>query len=108
MENQQQAVDDAKKPRSPAGSPKHDKQPNPHTSDYAPYPKIDPSDVSPPSENWANVTSASPAPVETAAATTMPAESNPYVSPAPVGPSSSKSNFFYLVYGFLFDCNLVE
>ena len=47
MENQQQAVDDAKKPRSPAGSPKHDKQPNSHTSDYAPYPKIGPSDVSP-------------------------------------------------------------
>ena len=55
-----------------------------------------------------NVTSASPAPVETTATTTMPAESNPYVSPAPVGPSSSKSNFFSLVYGFLFDCNLVE
>ncbi|EEF48591.1 GEM-like protein 1 [Ricinus communis] len=84
MENQQQVIDDTKKP---ADSPEHDnKQHNhPHTLDYAPYPKLDPIDVSPPQENWAV-----PPPAE-AAATTMPAESNPYVSPAPVAPSSSKN-----------------
>ncbi|XP_010499322.1 PREDICTED: GEM-like protein 1 [Camelina sativa] len=44
-----------------------------HSSDYAPYPKLDPTDVNPPPSQ--------PIP---AAATTMPPESNPYVSPAPV------------------------
>jgi hypothetical protein len=45
-----------------------------HSSDYAPYPKLDPTDVTPPP----------PQPIPTgAAATTMPAESNPYVSPSP-------------------------
>ncbi|CAL1390235.1 unnamed protein product [Linum trigynum] len=74
--------------------------------DYAPYPKLDPKDVAPPSENWADVSmtggsvaaaapppppseasrSAPPGPTPTPggdAATTLPAESNPYVSPAP-------------------------
>ncbi|CAI0447949.1 unnamed protein product [Linum tenue] len=74
--------------------------------DYAPYPKLDPKDVAPPSENWADVSmsggsvaaappppppseasrSAPPGPTPTLggdAATTLPAESNPYVSPAP-------------------------
>ncbi|KAL1218733.1 GEM-like protein 1 [Cardamine amara subsp. amara] len=40
-----------------------------HSSDYAPYPKLDPTDVTPP-----------PQPLS---ATTMPPESNPYVSPSP-------------------------
>ncbi|KAG7593161.1 GRAM domain [Arabidopsis thaliana x Arabidopsis arenosa] len=45
-----------------------------HSSDYAPYPKLDPTDVTPPP----------PQPIPTgAAATTMPSESNPYVSPSP-------------------------
>ncbi|KAJ9166505.1 hypothetical protein P3X46_021251 [Hevea brasiliensis] len=75
---------------------------NPHTSDYAPYPKLDPKDFAPPPENWANVSTGpspqthpapaeGPAPIAGAAATAMPAESNPYVSPAPVAPSSSKN-----------------
>ncbi|CAN1340809.1 GEM-like protein 1 [Linum perenne] len=69
----------------------------PNTSDYAPYPKLDPKDVSPPSENWANVSMAGsistpsqshpaapgPTPIPGDHATTMPAESNPYISPAP-------------------------
>ncbi|CAN0838836.1 GEM-like protein 1 [Linum grandiflorum] len=65
----------------------------PNTSDYAPYPKLDPKDVAPPSENWANVSMSGsvpppsaapgPAPIPGDHATTMPPESNPYVSPAP-------------------------
>ncbi|XP_006305491.2 GEM-like protein 1 [Capsella rubella] len=44
-----------------------------HSSEYAPYPKLDTTDVTPPPPSQ-------PIP----AATTMPPESNPYVSPAPV------------------------
>lgn len=64
-----------------------------HTpSDYAPYPKIDPNDVAPPppppSQSVATESRA------TDAATTMPTESNPYVSPAPVpAPTPAKSLF---------------
>ncbi|KAK8485680.1 hypothetical protein V6N13_109976 [Hibiscus sabdariffa] len=70
------------------------------SSEYAPYPKLDPKDVAPPPENWTDVSMGSQsqsnsnhgtAPVSDSAATTMPAESNPYVSPAPVQSSSSKS-----------------
>lgn len=76
---------------------------NPHTSEYAPYPKLDPNDVAPPPpQNFGNASmgpspqshpapAEGPAPIAGAAATTMPAESNPYVSPAPVASSSSKS-----------------
>ncbi|PPD90177.1 hypothetical protein GOBAR_DD12884 [Gossypium barbadense] len=67
----------------------------PLSSDYAPYPKLDPKDVAPPPENWTNVSMGSqsqpnqgPATFSGSAATTMPAESNPYVSPAPVRSSS--------------------
>ena len=74
-------------------------QPATLSSDYAPYPKLDPKDVTPPPENWANVSMGSqsqlnpgPAPISSSAATTMPAESNPYVSPAPVQSSSVKGN----------------
>lgn len=75
-----------------------------HTSDYAPYPKLDPKDVSPPQENWTSVAvsqqpvnaTAAPevrAPISEDAATTMPKESNPYVTPAPApAPSSSAKN----------------
>ncbi|KAL9450040.1 hypothetical protein AB3S75_011890 [Citrus x aurantiifolia] len=67
-------------------------QQEPHSSDYAPYPKIDPNDVAPPPQNWSNVSTATgPAPINESAATTMPAESNPYVSPSPIEPSSSKN-----------------
>ncbi|XWS23952.1 hypothetical protein CRYUN_Cryun28dG0059900 [Craigia yunnanensis] len=72
-------------------------QPAVVSSDYAPYPKLDPKDVTPPPENWTNVSMGSqlqpnlgPAPISSSAATTMPAESNPYVSPAPVQSSSVK------------------
>lgn len=89
-------------------SPDHSKIPVPETkqstqpavssSDYAPYPKLDPHDVSPPPENWGNISMGSqsqpnpgPAPIFSTATTTMPAESNPYVSPSPVQSSSVKS-----------------
>ncbi|KAF9687363.1 hypothetical protein SADUNF_Sadunf02G0085800 [Salix dunnii] len=70
-----------------------------HNSDYAPYPKLDPKDVAPPPDNWANLsmgsTTQSQPPGQSSmagtAATTMPAESNPYVSPGPVASSSSKN-----------------
>jgi len=78
-------------------NPKHqDSDSHSHTPDYAPYPKLDPNDVAPPPP----VATESRA---TDAATTMPAESNPYVSPAPVpAPASAKSNFslFHLLYSF--------
>ncbi|KAK6938097.1 GRAM domain [Dillenia turbinata] len=67
-----------------------------HSSDYAPYPKLDPADIAspPPPYAWSSVAigsdpSASSVPPN--AATTMPAESNPYVSAAPVPPSSMKN-----------------
>ncbi|KDP41451.1 hypothetical protein JCGZ_15858 [Jatropha curcas] len=94
-QKQQQQLDHTKESKEP-----EDNQKNPHPSDYAPYPKLDPNDVAPPAENWANVSRATdhppqpaegPAPISGAAATTMPAESNPYVSPAPVASSSSKN-----------------
>ncbi|KAK9023485.1 hypothetical protein V6N11_003703 [Hibiscus sabdariffa] len=73
-------------------------QPPTVSSDYAPYPKLDPKDVAPPPENWTSVSMGSqsdpsphPAPISTSGATTMPAESNPYVSPAPVQSSSVKN-----------------
>ncbi|XP_065853206.1 GEM-like protein 1 isoform X2 [Euphorbia lathyris] len=91
----QPTVDQTKETK-PISADSHKIQDNsPHTTDYAPYPKLDPNDVAPPSENWADVSmappSSSPAPISGAAATVMPAESNPYVSPAPVAPSSSKN-----------------
>lgn len=75
-------------------------QQQPHSSDYAPYPKLDPNDVAPPPENWSSVSigqrsndgpGPGPASINTSAATTMPSESNPYVSPSPVPASSTKS-----------------
>lgn len=65
-------------------------QPQPHTADYAPYPKLDPTDVAPP------LNTESRAPISEDAATTMPKDSNPYVTPAPVPASSTKSNSFTL------------
>ncbi|PWA53842.1 GRAM domain-containing protein [Artemisia annua] len=76
---------------------------------YAPYPKIDPNDVAPPpaTDSWTSVPVGSqqqPQPfaagqmytggdnssVRSGGATTMPHESNPYVSPGPVPESSTK------------------
>ncbi|MBA0754733.1 hypothetical protein Gotri_010552 [Gossypium trilobum] len=88
-------VSETKQPTSSTEST----QPATLSSDYAPYPKLDPKDVAPPPENWTTVSMASqsdpspdPVPISSSAATTMPAESNPYVSPAPVQSSSVKSN----------------
>ncbi|GMH00215.1 hypothetical protein Nepgr_002054 [Nepenthes gracilis] len=60
-----------------------------HSDDYAPYPKIDPNDVVPPPDpllsHPPNTNPNAPPPAAaTAGATSMPLESNPYVSPAPV------------------------
>lgn len=57
---------------TPAAASSEPKAP-PHSSDYAPYPKLDPNEVTPPP----------PAPISGDAATTMPPEFNPYVSPSP-------------------------
>ncbi|KAL2340005.1 hypothetical protein Fmac_007945 [Flemingia macrophylla] len=53
-----------------------------HSPDYAPYPKLDPNDVVPPPNTDSR------APISGDAATTMPKDSNPYVTPAPVATSS--------------------
>ncbi|KAL9252497.1 GEM-like protein [Drosera capensis] len=72
----------------------------PHSSDYAPYPTLNPNDVVPPSDPFLSnppysLPTGTPPPPPLAAAgggaTAMPAESNPYVSSAPVAPSSSKN-----------------
>ncbi|KAL2892882.1 GEM-like protein 1 [Bienertia sinuspersici] len=73
--------------------PKSDSNPNPdptpstetHSKEYAPYPKIDPTDVTPPPDPLLSA----PAPAS-ATATTMPSDSNPYVSAAPAPESSTK------------------
>ena len=92
---------------------------SPHSTDYAPYPKLDPNDVDPPpppqDDTWSSVPmqsqsqpksqpsiptenpvhSEARAPIADDAATTMPTESNPYISPAPApAPSSVKSEWF--------------
>ena len=91
-----------------------------HSPDYAPYPKLDPIDVAPPPpppqpqhepQPHQNLTSQQPlnspsgaaesrAPISGDAATTMPQESNPYVSPAPVPAATSKSQFFFFFFFF--------
>ncbi|KAJ6939532.1 GEM-like protein 1 [Populus alba x Populus x berolinensis] len=107
MNQSSEEVDQTRKPQSPsdleseklAGVEDKYKNSNFHTSDYAPYPKIDPKDVAPSPENWANLSTGStaqskppgPSPIGGTAATTMPAESNPYVSAGPAAPSSSKN-----------------
>lgn len=87
-------------------NPNPNPNPNPpsdhsHSSDYAPYPKLDPNDVAPVSETWTPVTVKSnppyqqprspegPARIYGSAATTMPTESNPYVTPEPAQPPGS-------------------
>ncbi|XP_064985412.1 GEM-like protein 1 isoform X4 [Musa acuminata AAA Group] len=53
-----------------------------HSAEYAPYPKLTPEDVAPPP----------PLPVGHLDATTVPPESNPYISPSANAPSSSPKN----------------
>ncbi|CAI9755779.1 unnamed protein product [Fraxinus pennsylvanica] len=80
------------------------------SADYAPYPKLDPKDVTPVTDTWSSSPVGSeshgsgnnnsprypsaaegPAPIYGGGAASMPAESNPYVSSAPVpGSSTSK------------------
>jgi len=69
----------------------------PHTADYAPYPKLDPDDVVPPPPQHQEppLNTESRAPISGDAATTMPKDSNPYVTPAPVAASSTKSNYLF-------------
>ncbi|XP_019153390.1 PREDICTED: GEM-like protein 1 [Ipomoea nil] len=76
-------------------------EPQSQSSDYAPYPKLDPNDTVPVSlasdpplqQSRSPPAAGGPAPVAGYAATTMPPESNPYVSPAPAsGPGSSVKN----------------
>jgi hypothetical protein len=118
MNQSNEEVDQTRKPQSPSDLEPQKlaevedkyKNSNSHTSDYAPYPKLDPKDVAPSPENWANLSTGSttqskppgPSPIAGTAATTMPAESNPYVSPGPVAPSSSKSNLLQLLFNLLF------
>ncbi|CAJ1974012.1 unnamed protein product [Sphenostylis stenocarpa] len=68
-------------------------EPQPHTADYAPYPKLDPDDVVPPplQQHEAPLNTESRAPISGDAATTMPMDSNPYVTAAPVPASSTKT-----------------
>ncbi|PIN12839.1 hypothetical protein CDL12_14551 [Handroanthus impetiginosus] len=71
--------------------------------DYAPYPKLEADDVVPVANNWSSTPSGSvvgepPSSASAqvsggyASATTMPAESNPYVTAGPVPASSTKNN----------------
>lgn len=63
-------------------------QSQPHSTDYAPYPKLDPNDVVPPTppqqpQPPLSTGPESRAPISGDAATTMPTDTNPYVTPAP-------------------------
>lgn len=94
--------------QTPAPAADHSQpQPQSHSTDYAPYPKLDQNDTvpvslasdppPPPPQPQQQPTSppvdGGPAPIAGSAATTMPSESNPYVSPAPAsGPGSSVKN----------------
>ncbi|THF98836.1 hypothetical protein TEA_001768 [Camellia sinensis var. sinensis] len=71
-QNQNQNQGDRTKPNT---------QPS-HSSEYAPYPKLDPNDVASPAHDW--TTSGN-------SATTMPPESNPYLTPSSVPDSSMKN-----------------
>ncbi|XP_057427406.1 GEM-like protein 1 [Lotus japonicus] len=61
-----------------------------HSTEYAPYPKLDPNDVVPPPPSQP-INTPSPLDARGDAATTMPTESNPYVSPSPVPTSNSSA-----------------
>ncbi|KAL3845766.1 hypothetical protein ACJIZ3_003169 [Penstemon smallii] len=82
---------------NPSNQPHPQPQPQPSEpkpNDYAPYPKLGPDDVAPVADTWtSNPTSSGSVPISGGGATTMPSESNPYVSSAPV-PKSTKSSFF--------------
>lgn len=101
----QQQQQEGEKPHAPPTTTTPTPSEEPHRSDeYAPYPKLQPNDVAPPplTETWTSVSIASksqsppdhpppnpaqhtdaPSPIAGDTATTMPQESNPYVSPSP-------------------------
>ncbi|KAL5714326.1 cullin-RING-type E3 NEDD8 transferase [Ranunculus cassubicifolius] len=54
-----------------------------HSSDYAPYPQLSSDDLTPPPMNQGSANHAT---------TTMPSESNPYISPSPAAASSSSTS----------------
>uniref|UniRef100_A0A5B6YSE4 Putative GEM-like 1 n=1 Tax=Davidia involucrata TaxID=16924 RepID=A0A5B6YSE4_DAVIN len=107
--NQNPNQHDQVQPNKPESDHHHHPHPHhqPSHSNYAPYPN----DVAPPAENWTSVPVDShpppqpehppinprasaleaPAPIAGNTATTMPPESNPYVSPSPVPASSVKN-----------------
>lgn len=107
-EQQEQGVKGSEEDSMSSGDQTHPTNPNPpqvqdsHSPDYAPYPKLDPNDVAPPHLqqpiNTADTPTSPPdsrAPISGDAATTLPQESNPYVTPAPVSaPTTAKSLFF--------------
>ncbi|KAL2537976.1 GEM-like protein 1 [Forsythia ovata] len=93
-------------------NPDPKENPSETSADYAPYPKLDPKDVTPVTDTWSSVpvgsephgsgnnntprspsASEGPAPIPDdeggGATTTMPPESNPYVSAAPIPVSST-------------------
>ncbi|KAL7085478.1 hypothetical protein ACP275_14G283000 [Erythranthe tilingii] len=72
-----------------------------HHAGYAPYPKLEPDDVAPVANTWTTTTTTTSVPVAGGPprftpgqipATTMPNESNPYVSADPAPDSSMKNN----------------
>ncbi|KAH9626488.1 hypothetical protein KSS87_020190 [Heliosperma pusillum] len=67
---------------TPPPEPDHHTKPEPHSVDYAPYPTLDPNDVAPPPDPLLSQT--------TTGTTTLPTESNPYVSASPPPTSSSQ------------------
>ncbi|XP_057490278.1 GEM-like protein 1 [Actinidia eriantha] len=115
MNQNQNQADHQTQSINPPPESEHHHHHSSQSTDYAPYPKLDPNDVAPPAENWTTVPVAEPppdppqltvehpprnptasspegpAPIARESATTMPPESNPYVAPSPV-PSSSVKN----------------
>ncbi|KAL8162379.1 hypothetical protein V2J09_013868 [Rumex salicifolius] len=82
MMNNQPPAGDQSKPHGSGATSGVD----PHSFEYAPYPKLDPEDVQPPADPLI----AHPPPLP-GAATSMPAESNPYITTTPAPASSSKN-----------------
>ncbi|XP_057532561.1 GEM-like protein 1 [Amaranthus tricolor] len=83
------SIDQSKSINPDLPPPPSDPEPNPksssetHSTDYAPYPKLDPNDVVPPPDPLLSTAA-------TTEATTMLSESNPYVSAHPAPPSAPK------------------
>ncbi|KAE9609069.1 hypothetical protein Lal_00020489 [Lupinus albus] len=63
-----------------------------HSPDYAPYPKLDPNDLVPPQPINSSTPPDSRVPISGDAATTLPTDSNPYITPSPVAAPASAKN----------------